>query len=688
TFSDYANEISQQHGFWLGDAFASGGSAGYDHKKMGITARGGWESVKRHFREMDIDIQTTPFTAVGVGDMSGDVFGNGMLLSPATKLVAAFDHRDIFVDPNPDPGPSFAERQRLFDMGRSSWQDYDKSKISAGGGIFSRSAKSIPVSEQMRSMLGIEDGETTPNALMKAILKSKADLLWFGGIGTYIRATTETDDEAGDRANDVIRITGPEVGAKVIGEGANLGVTQKGRIEFALAGGRINTDFIDNSAGVNSSDKEVNIKIAVGGPLNDGRLDLESRNALLATLTDEVAEACLWNNYQQSLAISMAERRSAHEIGFLGRLMRDLESRGLLDRELEVLPSDDALASRQSAGLGLTRPEIAVLLSWSKIALAQDLMDSDVPDRPENERFLMQYFPRPLRRGYADDLKQHQLRREIIVTRVSNAMINRAGPTMLVRLKDITGRSVADIASGFLATMTIFGLPQIWSEIDQLDNRIPGDVQLDLYLRTQDLLLDQTADLLRSERAAEFADVAAAHHAGVGAFVDVIDDVATAGQNQRVANLVATLETGGVPLELAKKIARLELTRLAPSITRISEETGRNTAETARVALGALEYFRVGELKARTQAMQLTDYYDRLALSSAMDTLESASRALTREYLAAVRPNGVDLAGWVADNSTNLQRAKAQIDEIVGGGEVTVSRLTVAAEQVREMIGR
>ena len=687
TFSDYANEISQSRGFWLGDAFASGGSAGYDHKKMGITARGGWESVKRHFREMDVDIQTMPFTAAGVGDMSGDVFGNGMLLSPATKLVAAFDHRDIFIDPDPDPETSFAERQRLFDIGRSSWQDYDTTKISEGGGVFPRTAKSIAISDQMRELLGISAQSMTPNELLQSILKAEVDLLWFGGIGTYIRAEGETDDEAGDRANDPIRVTGREVRAKVIGEGANLGATQRGRIEFAQSGGRINTDFIDNSAGVNSSDKEVNIKIAVGGPLRDGRLDLEARNELLASMTEEIAEACLWNNYQQSLAISLATRRSASEIGFFGRLMRDLETRDLLNRELEVLPSDDALASRQSAGRGLTRPEISVLLSWSKIALAQDLMDSDVPDRAENEIFLLQYFPRALRRGFQGDLINHQLRREIIVTRISNAMINRAGPTMAVRLKDETGRNMSDIASAFIATMSIFELPKLWAEIDQFDNQITGDVQLDLYQRTQDLLLEQTADLLRREHGSDFASAIAEYQGGVAALADVLDEVATAKQQERIWRNAWSFEEGKVSNELAARIAKLDLLRMAPSITRIAKETGTGITDAARIALDAFEFFRVGELMARTDSMQLTDYYDQLALSTAMGTLESASQALTRAYLGAPRSNGVDLASWVAENSASLQQAKSQIDGIVGGGEITVSRLTVAATQVREMIG-
>ena len=539
----------------------------------------------------------------------------------------------------------------------------------------------------MRALFGIESKEVTPNELLRAILKAKVDLLWFGGIGTYIRGSGETDDEAGDRANDPIRITGQDVGARVIGEGANLGVTQQGRIEFAQAGGRLNADFIDNSAGVNSSDKEVNIKIAVGAPLRDGRLNLETRNELLASLTDEVAEACLWNNYQQSLAISLAQGRSANEIGFVGRLMRDLEGRGLLDRELEVLPGDDALASRQSAGRGLTRPEVSVLLSWSKIALAQDLMGSDIPDRPENEIFLLQYFPRALRRQYRDELLNHQLRREIIVTRISNAMINRAGPTMLVRLQDATGRSAADVAAAFTATMAIFELPKLWAAIDALDNKISGSVQLELYERTRDLVLEQTADLLRREQSNDLTPIIDEHRNGVAHLRSAIRDVATASQHVRIDQIASQFEAGGSPKEIACQVADLELLRIAPAITRIAKETGHGIDDAARVALSAMEFFRVDELQARMATMQFADYYDRLALSSAMDTLESAGKVLTCSYLQSQGANGLDLAAWVAGNSANLQRAKTQIDDIVGGGEITVSRLTVAASQVREMIG-
>ena len=400
TFSDIANEISAAHDFWLGDAFASGGSQGYDHKGMAITARGAWECVERHFREMDVDIQRQPFRVIGVGDMSGDVFGNGMLLSPAIRLVAAFDHRDIFIDPDPDPALGFGERKRLFALPRSSWQDYDRSKISRGGGVFARSAKSIPISPEIGTVLGVNTATLTPNELMHALLISKADLLWFGGIGTYVRATGEPDQEVGDRANDAIRVSAAELGVKVVGEGANLGMTQRARIEFAQRGGRLNTDFIDNSAGVNTSDQEVNIKIALGPASRAGKLSAEARSRLLAAMADDVAAGSLANNYQQSLALSLAERSCGRELPDYALLLHALEERGLFERRLEALPSDKELEERGRAGRGLTRPELAVLLSYAKIALEHDLIASTVPDEPLLEAWLDAYFPGELRGAF------------------------------------------------------------------------------------------------------------------------------------------------------------------------------------------------------------------------------------------------------------------------------------------------
>ncbi|MBV8439916.1 MAG: NAD-glutamate dehydrogenase, partial [Hyphomicrobiales bacterium] len=421
TFSDTANSISEAKHHWLGDAFASGGSQGYDHKKMGITARGAWEAVKRHFREIDIDFQSTPFTVCGVGDMSGDVFGNGMLLSPMIKLVAAFDHRDIFLDPAPDPGRALAERRRLFALPRSTWRDYDVANISKGGGVFSRSAKVIPLSAEARRLLDLDKPEATPFEVLSAILKARTDLLWFGGIGTYIRSTEESDAEVGDRVNDAIRITGAQIRAKVIGEGANLGVTQRGRIEAARAGVRLNTDAIDNSAGVNTSDVEVNVKIALASAIRENRLSMEARNALLPEMTDDVAALVLRNNYRQTLALSLAEGRRAEDVPFAQSFMHILEADGRLDRSVEFLPSDEILDDRAKRGDGLTRPELAVLLAYAKLALADQIRASDVPDDPYFERELTAYFPVAMRERFDNDIAAHRLRREIIATQLSNA---------------------------------------------------------------------------------------------------------------------------------------------------------------------------------------------------------------------------------------------------------------------------
>ena len=496
TFSDIANEISLSRGFWLGDAFASGGSAGYDHKKMGITARGAWEAVKRHFREMNVDIQATPFTVAGIGDMSGDVFGNGMLLSKAIKLVAAFDHRDIFIDPDPDPAMSWEERRRLFELPRSSWQHYDRSKLSAGGGIYSRGEKSVTLSAEAQSLLRLK-AVVTPNELLNAILRAPVDLLWFGGIGTYVRGSGETDLQVSDKANDAVRVAAKDVQAKVIGEGANLGVTQRGRIEFALLGGRINTDAIDNSAGVNTSDVEVNIKIALGAAVAKGKLDTRSRNELLAAMTDEVASAVLRNNYLQPRAISLAEMDGLSDLGFQQRLMQRLERQGRLDRAVETLPSDAALLERQVARQPLTRPELAVLLAYAKIDLEDELIQAPVPGDPYLAQALFAYFPPMMRERFAAEIDEHPLRREIIVTSLSNDIVNRGGPTFIVRMIEETGRDPADIAYAFAAVMAVYQVQAMYAGIDALDCKIDGQSQLCLYRRVQDLLRRQTAWFLR-----------------------------------------------------------------------------------------------------------------------------------------------------------------------------------------------
>ena len=473
TFSDIANDLAIAHNYWLGDAFASGGSAGYDHKKMGITARGAWESVKRHFREMDVNISTVPFTVVGIGDMSGDVFGNGMLREKTTKLVAAFDHRDIFIDPDPDAERTFAERKRMFDLPRSSWQDFDKSLISKGGGVYPRSAKDIRLSPEAQKLFGVGE-HVTPQDLIRAVLKAQVDLIFFGGIGTYVRASDESDEAVGDRANDAVRVMGKDLRCKVIGEGANLGMTQRGRIEAAFNGIRLNTDAIDNSAGVNTSDMEVNIKIALSIPLRDGRLTMDTRNTLLPAMTDEVADLVLRNNYLQTLALSLAERRGMEDFGFLQRLIQTLEARGHLDRAVEFLPDDMQLAERRRRSQPFTRPELSVLLAYAKLTLYDDLLESAVPDDPYLARELGRYFPKEIAERYPDALEHHRLRREIIATHLGNSMINRGGPSLMVRIADQTGAAPASIASAFAAVRDSYGMTALNTAIDGLGQRDRG----------------------------------------------------------------------------------------------------------------------------------------------------------------------------------------------------------------------
>jgi len=686
TFSDTANSIALRHGFWLGDAFASGGSAGYDHKGMAITARGAWECVKRHFRELDIDIQKEPFTVIGVGDMSGDVFGNGMLLSPAIRLLAAFDHRDIFIDPDPDPAIGLAERKRLFKLPRSSWQDYDKGKISKGGGVFSRAAKSIPLSQQMRTLITVEAEAVTPSELIRALLQAKADLLWFGGIGTYVRASAETDLDVGDRTNDPLRVTAAQVQARVIGEGANLGVTQRARIEFAGRGGRINTDFIDNSAGVNTSDQEVNIKIALGPAVKAGQLDEASRKVLLGRMTDDVAAAVLRNNYQQSLALSIAERRSAADLGFHGRLMHHLEERGLLDRTLEALPSETELMQRTRAATGLVRPELAVLLSFAKIALLHDLLASKVPDEPFMEELLYDYFPTTLRAPYAPDIGRHRLRREIIATTLTNGIVNRCGPATALRLAEEAARPVSEVAHAFMATRAVFSLADVWRRIDALDGNIPGVVQLELYSRIQQILNRNVAWFLcHNISAGSLTDAIAKHKAGFEGLKRRFAEAATPGAVRRREALEAEFAATSIPDDIARDVALLVVLRDAPAIVDIARVSGRSVTDAASVFLAIGDLFSLDDLLARTAQIRVADDYDRLAIAGAEGALADARRSMTLAALAAASSEGTDLEAWVSRQRDRILATEQDVRAIMAAPELTVSRLTVAATRLADI---
>ena len=682
TFSDTANSIAIDHGFWLGDAFASGGSAGYDHKNMGITARGAWEAVERHFREMDIDIRTTPFTMVGVGDMSGDVFGNAAMLSPATLLVAAFDHRDIFIDPQPDPAISLAERKRLFDLPRSSWQDYDRTRISAGGGVFSRRDKAIRLTKEMKALLDLGAERATPQEIIRAILKARADLLFFGGIGTFVSASDESDDKVGDRANDTVRVAAAELRARVVGEGANLGMTQRARIEYGLAGGRCNSDAIDNSAGVNTSDVEVNIKIALGRAVRGGRIDLGRRNRLLAAMTAEVAELVLRNNYLQTLAISLARRRGFEDFGFQQRLMQTLEGRGLLDRAVEALPDDAALAERQAKGQPLTRAEIGVLLAYAKIVVFDDLLAGHVADDTTLDNELARYFPRRMRKTYGEDIEAHRLRAEIIATVVGNSMINRGGPTYLIRVGDRTGASPVEIARAYIAVRDSFALQGLNGAIDGLDNRVPGAVQLDLYGTAQDLVLEKTVWFLRNASFAEgVGPVVAAYGRTVGALEKKLDRLLPASLEAQLDATAEALRARGVPDDLARRIARLPMLADATDIHLVAAATGRPLDEAASVFFATGEAFRVTRIESLAYGLAITDYYDGLARDRALETLARAHRLIAVEAVAA---GGFD--AWRTSRGAAVERSMAAVTALMEGEELTPSRLTVAANLLADLV--
>jgi glutamate dehydrogenase len=684
TFSDIANEIAIAHDFWLGDAFASGGSAGYDHKAMGITARGAWESVKRHFREMDVNIHVTPFSAVGVGDMSGDVFGNGMLRENTTKLVAAFDHHDIFIDPDPDPKASFAERERLFKLPRSSWQDYDKTLISKGGGVYPRSSKAVALSAEAQALLGLK-ASVTPQELMKAILKAQVDLLFFGGIGTYVRAASESDEAAGDRANDALRVTGAELRCKVIGEGANLGMTQRGRIEAALAGVRLNTDAIDNSAGVNTSDVEVNIKIALSGPVRAGALKIEARNLLLAEMTDDVARLVLRNNYQQTLALSLAQRRGLEDLGFQQRLMQTLEAAGQLDRAVEFLPDQMALEERRKRGEALTRPELAVLLAYAKLALYSELLDCKVPDDPYLGRELNRYFPKEMSDIFPNALQAHRLRREIIATQLTNSMINRGGATLIVRIADQTGAPASDIAAAFAGVRNSYGMVELNAEIDALDNKVSGDVQLGLYAAVRDLLLDRLVWALRHVDPAQGLEAIVAHYKeGIGQVEAALDQAlskpAAAARDARTAELVKA----GVPEALARRIASLPALKAAPDIVLVADRAKKPVGEVTATYFATEAFFQLDRVAGAVPNIVVANYFDRLALDRALDSIGDAERRLT----AAMVGNGIAGAGsvdeWVKPRKAEVERIRNAIHEIAGSG-LTLSKLSVAASLLGDL---
>ncbi|SCB47907.1 NAD-glutamate dehydrogenase [Rhizobium multihospitium] len=680
TFSDTANALAQEAGFWLDDAFASGGSAGYDHKKMGITARGAWETVKRHFREMDIDIQATPFNVVGVGDMSGDVFGNGMLLSPKIRLLAAFDHRDIFIDPDPNMAKTLAERQRLFDLPRSSWQDFDKSVLSKGAMIISRSAKSVTLTPEAVAAIGIDKSVATPFEIMTAILKAPVDLLWFGGIGTYVKAPSETDSEVGDRANDPIRITAEEVRAKVIGEGANLGVTQKGRIAYGLKGGRCNSDAIDNSAGVNTSDVEVNIKIALANAMHAERLTRAKRDVLLASMTDEVGALVLRNNYLQSLAISLTERKGTGNALELSRFMSVLEAAKQLNRKVETLPDDQTFAERYANGRPLTRAEIGVLLSYAKIVLFDALVASDLPDDPYFAATLSRYFPAKMQRSNSTDIESHRLRREIIGTALANEAINRGGPGFAVSMMDATAASAAEVVKAAVIARDGFDLDRLWNETDALDGKVGGQMQNRVYGEITEVYTVLTRLLLKTGAAkGDIEETVSRLRAALKKLRPVFLTHIPADFAAEIAAREAEYQAAGLPEKLASEIAMIYALVLVPEIMQIAERTGDTLNRAAESYFTVSQTFRVGRLLLAGSRIVTGDHYESLALARSLDQIAGARRDIVISALSNHPKDKQPVQAWHAEDRIRINRIAEELGGLSESGDPNLARITVAA---------
>jgi len=686
TFSDIANEISTDYGFWLGDAFASGGTAGYDHKKMGITARGAWESVKRHFREIGADILKDPFSVVGVGDMSGDVFGNAMLLSPQIRLVAAFNHQHIFIDPDPGPAVSLAERQRLFDLPRSGWNDYDTRLLSPGGGVYERKAKSIRLSPEARRRFAIDKEALAPAELIRVLLMAEVDLLWLGGIGTYVKAHDESNAEAGDRANDALRVDARDLRCKVVGEGANLGFTQRGRIEAAMAGRRINTDAIDNSAGVDTSDHEVNIKIALNDMVTAGDMTTKQRDRLLQEMTEDVARLVLRDNYLQTQAISIQVQRGWFDIDRQGRCMRTLERAGLLDRAIEFLPDDETIRARLAHRQGLTRPELSVLLAYAKMTIYEELLPSDLPDDPQLEEDLVNYFPAVMRERSGEAIRRHRLRREIIATVVTNSVVNRMGPTFVHVIKEKTGLPASDIARGYAICRGAFDLRRLWTEIQALDNQVPAACQYEMLEATLRLGESGTLWCMRNLAAPlDIADNIAALEPGLAELAGGIKTMISDGARKALAERADQLAKRGVPLELAGRVASLDFLEPGPDIVRLAKQVGHGVSEVASVYFTIGRRFHIDWLRTASGAVNLDTHWDRLAVAAIVEDLYAHQRDVAASVLR--QDNGGGIEEWVATRPQPVQRVEALIADLRQHGGLDLAKLAVANRELRGLAG-
>ena len=699
SFSDIANAIALERNFWLGDAFASGGSKGYDHKKMGITARGAWEAVKRHFREIGRDIQNQPFTCICVGDMSGDVFGNAALLSKKIKLIAAFDHRHIFFDPEPDPETSWKERKRLFELKRSSWDDYDKSLISPGGGVAPRSAKKVRLSPEMKAMTGLKKDEVPPAEIIHALLKAPADLLFFGGIGTFIKSSGERHSEVGDRANDFIRVDARDVRASIIGEGANLGATQLGRIEYASKGGeegeggRINTDAIDNSAGVDTSDHEVNLKILLSASLRRGAITHDERDNILVAMADDVAKIVLQNNYDQTLAISVSEHRAKHDVQAMGRFIRALEKAGKLQRAVENLPDDETIRERAEAQAGLSRPEIAVLLSYAKLDLLQEVIESELPDDPYFEEHLREYFPPQVMEKFSGELGTHRLKREIIATQLVNQTVNLAGPLYASRLSEITGAPSWRAVRAFAVADGAFEFTRLKKRIDALDLKITANLQYEMMGEIREFLRRVAGWFVTHlDLAAPLKEPVETYRAGAIALRELLPSIASPLESEGIAERAKALTEAGVPEDVAREIAFLPLFGAVPEIAMLTE----TKKSSFPAAAGA--YFAIGQivgldrLKTQISSISTAEHWDRLALLQLAGEIRAAQRYLAAKALAEAR-GAMDAAdkgaaaakSWAALRLKELEPVRAFLEEVEQGGTPTIGKLTLAVSQIQKL---
>ncbi|MDN3489924.1 NAD-glutamate dehydrogenase [Pseudoalteromonas sp. APC 3694] len=687
TFSDIANGIATEYNFWLGDAFASGGSVGYDHKKMGITARGAWESVKRHFREMDINCQTTDFTAVAIGDMAGDVFGNGMLLSKHIRLQVAFNHLHIFVDPNPDAAASYPERERLFNLPRSSWEDYNKELISSGGGVFSRAAKSITLSPEMKKMLGTKKASMTPNELIKASLMMEFDLLWNGGIGTYIKHSKETDADVGDRANDALRINGKDLGAKVFGEGGNLGATQLGRIEFAAKGGRVNTDFIDNVGGVACSDNEVNIKILLNGLVAEGDLTRKQRDELLYSMTDEVSELVLKDCYRQTHTLSITQSKGTSTLKEKIRFIHALEKEGKLDRTIEFIPTDEELAERAAAGRDLTRPELSVLVSYAKMVLKESLVTDEITENPYYRQLLVKSFPRPLREKFNDAMNNHPLRKEIIATKLANNIVNDMGLNFMVRMNEETGANEAEIALCYSIASEIFQMRETWLSISDLDNKIPSSVQTEMLYQLRRTVRRATRWFLRHRTKAQTIEQSI--EAFAPTFADLSENLTkyiVKAESDRIESAREELTQNGVPVEIAQRIVSLSSLFSVMDLTQIAQNSNR------KIDMVSHTYFKLGAQMGlhwfldQITNQPVSNHWQALARASYREELDWQQRTLSEVVLNSFEGDSSDVDGqieqWMDSQDLLLQRWKQMLTEFKTSQSHDFAKFSVALREL------